>query len=130
MVFYINKRPNAKGYYNLVVNNSALELVSLPDAYYVSVNSGIDEVVTHPSFRIYPNPANDLLFIKMENTNEEVEQIIITDILGREIFDQQKPVLQNGSIQFDTKKLQLGSGTYFINLRTCNGNYCRKILVE
>ena len=71
-------------------------------------DEGIDGVEELTSFRIYPNPVNDRLYIKAE---VEVEEVVVYDIYGR----QQSTVNSQQSI-VDVSKLN--SGIYFVRIKT------------
>jgi len=119
------------GTYSVTVTDSADGTLSSIPIYFSVINVGVKEIgYGQERIKIYPNPARDIFTIEILNTNETIEQLIITDMLGRKVIDLEKPVLQNNMIQLDRKQLQLRSGTYFIIIQTTNGNYCRKILVE
>ncbi len=64
---------------------------------------------TNSNFKIYPNPANQFVFI--ENISPLVSNYQLTDALGK--------VLATGKIEADKVQLDVGQlnfGTYFINI--------------
>lgn len=74
-----------------------------------------------PNVTIYPNPANDKLFIETES---EIEEILVYDIYGR------CKIVKSQSRK-DTKVLidlsDLSKGVYFVNVKTSVGNVVKKI---
>ena len=71
-------------------------------------DEGIDGVEELTSFRIYPNPVNDRLYIKAE---VEIEEVVVYDVYGR----QQTTDNRQQSI-VDVSKLN--SGIYFVRIKT------------
>jgi hypothetical protein len=90
--------------------------------YYENVNSSdIDELLNANSISIYPNPANDLLTI---DTDKKIEQIIISDVLGKTALN-----LMNPSNQFSV--YDLSPGIYSIRILFQDGNaILKKVLRE
>lgn len=66
-------------------------------------------------FSVYPNPANDRLYIKFNEASAKVYYARITNALGRTILMLPKPDLQEG---IDVSKFK--SGLYFIHLTDDN----------
>jgi bilirubin oxidase len=62
-------------------------------------------------FTLYPNPANNKLFVSLADNSNEVYYITITDMLGRTKLMLPKPELQNG---IDISAL--ANGTYSLQL--------------
>ncbi len=62
-------------------------------------------------FTLYPNPANDKLFIQFNNQDQSAYYITITDALGRTKLMLPKPELQNG---IDISKFS--KGIYYISI--------------
>jgi hypothetical protein len=71
------------------------------------------------SFSLYPNPANDKLFLKSSESNFSIS---ITDINGRIV----KSILKTVSNEIDISALK--SGMYFITIGTSEGNSTRKFI--
>ena len=70
------------------------------------MEDGIEEISS--SFRIYPNPVNDILYI---NAETEIEEVIVYDVYGR----QQSTV--NGQ-QSSIDVSRLNTGIYFVRIKT------------
>ena len=74
---------------------------------------------------IYPQPTNDLLFIK---TNfQKPVNIKIFDLNGKELL-----VLEQvtGTMTISTKSLNLYTGVYLLSIQTQKENYWKKVIVE
>ncbi len=74
------------------------------------------------TINIFPNPTNDILSI---NSSQQLDKIIITDLLGKEIFQ----IIPNSNVT-NIQMLGYESGLYFVKLYL-NGNVnVKKILVK
>ncbi|HEU4790305.1 MAG TPA: T9SS type A sorting domain-containing protein [Flavobacterium sp.] len=69
---------------------------------------------------IYPNPVTSILNFQIPN-KDIIDKIIITDINGKKILEQNK-----NTTQIDTQ--ELNSGTYFITVFSSDKKYTQKIL--
>ena len=70
-------------------------------------------------FVVYPNPANDILFI---NAEVEINEVMIYDVYGR----QQSMVNGQQSLSIDLSNLK--SGIYFVKIKTKEGNIVKRIV--
>ncbi len=82
--------------------------------------SGIDNNMYKGNFKLYPNPAEDM--ITVENYSSEVMNYIIKDVTGRDI----KSGLVNSSSSIELN--ELSSGVYFIELSTKDQNSTIKFI--
>jgi len=73
-------------------------------------------------FRIYPNPAKDILTI--ESNNIQVESVRIFSLLGKEVFR------QNGLVSREVNISNLSSGMYILKIATNSGSLSQKIVVK
>lgn len=66
-------------------------------SHYVSTQQECDNLqndeFTTTSFTVYPNPVNDLLFIE-NNTNTIIQKIIVYDIMGKTVIEQNDKIDQ------------------------------------
>ncbi len=79
---------------------------------------GVEEMFA-PNVTVYPNPANDRLFIE---TEVEIEEVGVYDIYGR----QQTAVNGQKSLTIDISNLS--NGIYFVNVKTSAGSVVKKIV--
>ena len=80
------------------------------------------EQMTSSSFSVYPNPADDVLNIKMGTTMEEVSGAEIFDISGRLLVES---TVSDGTVSVK----ELSTGTYVLLLKTKDGHrYSQKFL--
>ena len=63
------------------------------------------------TYSLYPNPANDRLFIRLQDSDTHVYYVTITNALGKTVMMLPQPQLQNG---IDISGL--APGAYFVQL--------------
>ena len=104
---------------NLVIDphqwiSNQVGTISQDTSFYVS---GIEEVESNNSeYRIYPNPANNLLYIvaDREGANHSIEAIIF-DVQGRKVYEGK--ILSNEAIKLP----KLSEGSYIVQLNGSRG---------
>jgi hypothetical protein len=75
-------------------------------------------------FKMYPNPANDVLHVKLNHiTNADLG---IYDIQGKLVLD--RSVVQEQTIQLNISELQ--SGLYFVKLNIASKQIVKKLIIE
>lgn len=84
------------------------------------------EGIAKISFNIYPNPADDLLNIILDEPSREVT-IQLIDILGKVVFEQ-KYYSSQESIQINTSQLIPGIYVVTINAGEITGNKLLEIV--
>lgn len=92
---------------------------------YIKVQHEIQSVheVTNTKLQVYPNPANEKLFVQVE-ASERVQQITISDIAGRLVNTPN--VLNSASAIIDLTSLN--KGEYFIHVITNKSSYQNKFV--
>ena len=75
--------------------------------------------------RVYPNPVKDVVHIA-SSTGESLDQVVIYDILGKQIGAQQ--AYGKSSMQVNTS--QLPNGVYNLNIISKGGSLNKKIVVQ
>ena len=75
-----------------------------------------------PNVTIYPNPANDKVFIEAE---AEIEEVVVYTITGV-IVGQRTTV--NGQQTLSINVSDLSKGVYFVNVKTGAGSVVKKII--
>ena len=79
--------------------------------FVVSGASATGEPGKHPDFSISPNPAQDKIFVKMDDPDTEIYYLKITDAVGRVKLMLPQPQLSGG---VDISKFS--PGTYFVQI--------------
>jgi uncharacterized repeat protein (TIGR01451 family) len=72
--------------------------------------------------KVFPNPANEILNINLQNNN--IENCIITNALGQTVYNSANEINTNYKIQLNISNLN--SGVYFVKVRSSNGSYTAK----
>ena len=85
-------------------------------------DDGIEEIKT--SFNTYPNPVDDILYIK---TNENINEIVIYDVRGCRV-SKSTSLQVSKSMSVSMSMSSLKPGIYFINIITKKGNITKKFI--
>jgi len=84
-----------------------------------------EEISNEEDFEVFPNPADDFLFVKLNSAeNSEIE---IHDLSGRIVLSQSVP---NGSKELVMDVKSLASGTYFVVMKSNVLITVRKIIIH
>jgi aminopeptidase N len=88
-----------------------------PDLWLISKGSVVTSAVelSNKELKLYPNPVADVLHISLAN-KVKIEQVKIIDFEGITVLSQ-----TNGDLEVDVS--QLATGSYFIQIRTNQGNH-------
>jgi len=83
-------------------------------------------VPLNTKFRVYPNPASDVLKLQLNNNSNEVVAIAITDITGKMVLQQQVKASQ-GLINISISHLR--TGNYIVKMITRDTEYSQRVLI-
>ncbi len=72
-----------------------------------------------------PNPASNQLFINLENTKQEVTQLRLQDVAGRQVWSEQSKA---ESLQVNVQNMP--NGVYFLSIQRGNTQIVEKVLVQ
>ncbi len=111
--------PNLDLAENNRINNSIIEIGAYEFQQIVDVKN-----VENNQFTIYPNPSNGIFTIEDLSGFQNLTGLIITDITGKTIYSS----LFESNEAFDISNQP--SGIYFINIKTENGIYSEKIIIQ
>jgi hypothetical protein len=78
-------------------------------------------------FILYPNPANDIARLQLNNGSNKVMQVILTDLAGRIVFDQRMQANQ-GMVAVPVALLP--QGNYFVRIVNNGETYTGKLLIN
>jgi hypothetical protein len=81
------------------------------------------------SFSIYPNPANNSVFLKIQSLNQTIAEVRVFDVSGKLLFTD-KLTLRTGMNQFSLQGQQLPGGLYHVQLQVGNKTYNEKLAVK
>lgn len=81
---------------------------------------------TNNVLMVYPNPANNSIFVRLSNINTTEENVIsLIDVIGKIVLT--KKTNNNGTIEIDTQNLS--NGVYFVHLTNVELNMVSKIVI-
>ena len=86
---------------------------------YGSATAGINENNAVPGLSVYPNPAKDKVYVKLQTQ----AKYTLDNIFGQEVT---QGFLISGTNKLDTQ--QLSNGLYFLNIDTVEGHATEKII--
>ncbi len=107
-----------KGYYWCELTGYCNDIFS--DSVYVDITNATIDFNSETNIIIYPNPANDILFIK---SNTDIKSIGILDINGNKITDINKP-----GKHIDISTLTLNKGVYLLKIKTAKNIFYSKVM--
>ncbi|HEY6160274.1 MAG TPA: T9SS type A sorting domain-containing protein [Bacteroidia bacterium] len=94
----------------------------------VNFSVGISESNSITEVSVSPVPATDQLLVSFSNKNENETQLLITDLLGNIVFNENE-----GNATSVTKQVDVSSfakGMYFLQVITHDGKYVQRIVKE
>jgi len=89
--------------------------------------SGIDELSSDNNITVSPNPTDGKIAINLQNLVKGEANVIVTDLLGREVYNTVLNGYQSGAQVIDLSGLE--NGVYFINIHSSSMNFNKKIQV-
>lgn len=91
--------------------------------------TGVDNTeISENSFKVYPNPVNDLATIQTPFQSGTIVELSLVDLTGKTKMTSTTDISSSGEMNFDVSSYT--SGLYFLRIRKGNDVYISKILVE
>lgn len=90
---------------NCVSNDAFIFFI---DDISIGAASGIEDSESDNSIHVYPNPAQDVIFINFDETSRRKSQINITDLTGKLILSQEYNETGIGGIAIDASNIPVG----------------------
>jgi Peptidase C10 family/Secretion system C-terminal sorting domain/Spi protease inhibitor/CUB domain len=87
------------------------------EAWYEINNVGVEKLEMAFDLNIYPNPAQNMLYVSMDNINSGNASIGIYNVAGMQVLNQKLKV-QTGGNQFTIDISDLPSGVYFLRFNS------------
>lgn len=106
-----------------------LENASDPCLFFYSVPGGLKNNDLEQLVKIGPSPADDLLHIKIESSYQH-QEIIISDLSGKEIYNSNSPAVRFSAGSIDVKTSDLANGIYLLQLHLNDKKISRPILIQ
>jgi len=110
--------------YGAIIDSFAVNVSPGNFAFDVRTAAGIQENNSSAKLFVYPNPAEDQLYIAFTDAVNQTISLIITDITGREIHRQQ--IVAN--VPTTVSIADLSQGVYLIKVETAKGIMIEKII--
>ena len=92
------------------------------------VPNAVKAVVTNGLISVYPNPASDNLNVKWQGQAAGVADVLITDIVGKQVYRSTIEINSAGQSQINVADLK--EGVYMLTIRSENSNYSGKLLIQ
>lgn len=91
--------------------------------FRLKVNTAVGDQELEPGqdIRVYPNPANEIVFIELDADASSEIQAHLYDITGREVMPAHNWVLQNGVNRLMLSASDLNSGIYILQITDGSG---------
>ena len=121
-------------YANIVVTNASATVTGInfnQDNNQKNIKprgTSVGNVPVNSSFKIYPNPANDKVTLIWTANSEKAVNVMITDIAGRIIVQQQMDMTSGKEQSLDIS--HLSSGTYFLKMHAAQGDLVQQIAIR
>jgi hypothetical protein len=87
----------------------------------------LDNMTKHNSFSIFPNPANDFIFIKSNETSVNTFNVRLISLNGNEVYAQTQQSFHNNITQIDISGFQ--KGFYYVLLESEGIEHYSKIII-
>ncbi len=107
-------------YHSVIVTQNGC--VDTSDAFVV-VCAGINNISSLMSFSVQPNPANDVLNVVYELSNQTLAQISVVDLTGRKVMDVLNEMQSKGTHLHTINLSNLANGIYLLNFITDKGHF-------
>lgn len=88
------------------------------------------ELATENSMRVYPNPASDILNIKLTVNEKTNASIVIYDMFGREVKSIRQQYFNAGNHSVITNLNGLSDGQYIVRMESENETLTKKVIIN
>lgn len=103
----------------------------LDDINIQSVVTGVSEVnKEHLNLLIYPNPANEALYVNFEIEDEAQIDAQLLNALGQTLIEKNKQLCTKGSNTITFNTSNLSKGVYFLKIVKDNTIFMEKVIIE
>ncbi len=93
--------------------------------YTVNITGEVNIENISENINIYPNPASNFVTIE---TNNIIENIYIYNTVGQIVGNSKFQNFKTSKVEINVSDLQ--SGIYFLNIKTENGNFVEKLIIQ
>lgn len=110
---------------SLIANSSCNSDSTTDTVYYI--NTDISKLSSDYLINIFPNPAKDFINLNINSPFSEVINVSLFNMLGEEIYSE-KIMANRGFNNYTINIQEISASVFFVNIRTKNTTYIRKIL--
>ncbi len=114
-------------YYSVIATQNGCSDTS---AQHEVVCTGINEISSLVSFTMEPNPANDVLFVNYELSDNTNMKLSVIDLTGRQVIEVLNGSEVKGYHQHQVKLTNIAAGVYLLNFVTDNGSFNAKFVKQ
>ncbi|MCO6501016.1 MAG: T9SS type A sorting domain-containing protein [Vicingus serpentipes] len=94
------------------------------------VSVGVNKLKKQTTVALYPNPNTGIFTLSIENTQSKTAEITIFDVTGKTILEKSIN-LPSGKQEIPLDLTSYATqGLYFLNVKTAEGNYRKKIIIQ
>jgi hypothetical protein len=92
-----------------------------------TTTTSISDITRLTQLLVYPNPANNILTVQLENNLDKVVNLSIVDVLGNLVYSI-STIAVNNTININTSLLS--NGIYLLNVKGISINVSQKIIIQ
>ncbi len=117
------------------IKYTVFNTANVSDSVQISIKynapAGVSELNNNAlsSFEIFPNPATELTFLKVNSQKAMDAKVIVYNALGA-IVSEQPVIISEGKNKLEISVNDLSSGVYFAQIRMENGAVTKKLVVK
>ena len=129
----------AQGNHNLWSNFTNIDVVAwiqdistkevLQSAVIQGNSIGVDELVKHYDFSIFPNPAYNMAYVSLTTESDENATISIVNTMGQ-VISESNVQLESGSNAIPLNLNDLANGVYLVRVQIGNSVITQKLSVR
>jgi len=90
--------------------------------------TGIDEIISEDGFRLYPNPANDRVNIRIDE-EAGTTHLVVTNVKGQLVYSRRIPAGQSEA-QLEISTGQWLEGLYLVRVTNDKGMFSRLLVIS
>lgn len=129
--FYVNNNERFLRQASLPAQGNGLNCVQAPLSPIMYTVGMVELKENITLLGIYPNPAHDEITIQFDlQNNNEIVQLKVVDILGKEVFSQNQLSFHAGINYFKLNINSLAKGTYFLVMMGQNSSQTHKLIKQ
>lgn len=107
------------------LNYYRLKMVDRDNSVKYSAIRSVKNAATNSSFRAYPNPALEILYLNIPATNSERATLSVTNVSGQVVLKDEVSIT-TGNNKVPVKVNNLSAGTYIIKVQLGSQNFIQK----